>query len=280
MMQYTNGLRQMSGAMLRTFCRGANTPRLGYRQIHQLPSLSNQQRYEQEGIAGVYSKDGFRDIWTEYQQYLVDELSRQTAETEHETRTPFGIMVNTAEKMLDTSIFNFASQAHNNHLYIEGLRPVSVGEDGKVLANPTQPSPALLRRIEETFGSMEGLRQEMVDIATGPETNGAGWLFLVEKGDKTLDLVHVFQAGSPYFVGRMQQNDFNLGIGQEASEELQQIKEEIEDKVREYTMPLVAVNLWEVAYLSDYGVGGKTQFIENVWNALNWDVINERYYGN
>lgn len=250
------------------------------RQIHHLPALSNQSRFEAEGIAGLYSPAGFRNVWTEYQQYLVDELSRQTAETEHETRTPFGIMLNTAEKMLDASLFNHASQAHNNHLFMEALRPAK-GSNTSHDTNPTQPSAALLKRIEETFGSLEGLKEEVLDIATGPYTLGAGWIFLVETDSKMLDLVHTFQAGSPYFAGRSQQNDFNLAVSSEAVEELEQIKTDILDKQsKEYTMPLLAINLWEVAYLADYGVGGRAEYVNNVWKALDWDVINKRFYGN
>lgn len=249
------------------------------RSIHNLPQIANQLQYEQQGIPGLYSKEGFRDVWTDYQQLLVDELSRQTAETENETRTPFGIMLNTAERELDASIFNYASQAHNNHLFVEALRPSAL-PDGAHVTNSTKPSPKLLQAIEKNFGSFEGLKEDILATVTSPEYLGAGWLFLIEGDDKSLYLQYCFQAGSPYFVGRSQPYDLNVPLDKATSDELDNIKLDILDKARSYPMPLIAINCWEVAYTADYSTTGRETFIENVWNSLDWDIISKRYYGN
>lgn len=246
------------------------------RSIHLVPKLANQAAYEQEGIAGLYSREGFRDVWTEYQQYLVDELSRQTAETEHETRTPFGIMLNTAEKQLDAATFNYASQAHNNHLFVEALQASSNGE----AANVTKPSPRLAEAIDASFGGLEYLKKDILAFAAAPENLAAGWIFLVEDDDKSLYLTYCFQAGSPYFVSRSQAYDLNTVMSKETSETLDNIKLDILDKARTYPMPLLAINCWQHAYITDYSVAGRSQYVEKVWDCLNWDVISKRYYGN
>lgn len=265
-----NSVRRLGSASL---SKSAVQPSISIRSIHQLPKLARGQEYKESGIPGIYSKEGFSNVWTEYQQYLVDELSRQTAETEHETRTPFGIMLNTAPNQLDASTFSYASQAHNNHLFIESLKPES-------FASQTRPSPRLLEAIERDFNSFEELKNEFFNVGTSPSNLGAGWLFLIEGASKKFYLKYLFQAGSPYFTGRFQPFDFNIPIDQAHQESLVDIKSHVDGKVHLYNMPLLAVNCWEIAYLKDYTAAGRNQYLEKVWNCLDWDVISSRYFGN
>ncbi|GEQ71817.1 hypothetical protein JCM33374_g5503 [Metschnikowia sp. JCM 33374] len=44
-------------------------------------------------------------------------------------------------------------------------------------------------------------------------------------------------------------------------------------------VPLLAVDASMKAYLADYGVFGKSQYLENVWRCINWDVVSERAPG-
>ncbi|VVT50320.1 mitochondrial 37S ribosomal protein mS42 [Magnusiomyces paraingens] len=270
----------MISSALRSSCRASaklcslasRQSQLARRSIHNLPLLANQATYEQQGIPGLYSKEGFRDVWTEYQQYLVDELSRETAETEHETRTPFGIMLNTAASQLDAPVFNFASQAHNNHLFVEALN--------SPLTNQTRPSPKLLEAIQKYFEDLDTLKADIIELATLPENLAPGWVFLVEGDDKSLYLTYAFQAGSPYFAGRSQAFDLNTPMSKEIEETLDSIQLDVLEKAPTYNMPLIAINCWDVAYITDFKVAGREAFIEKVWKSLNWDVINKRFYGN
>lgn len=238
------------------------------RALHTVPRIANQAVYEKNGIEGLYSKEGFRDVWTDHQQSLVDDLSRLTAETEHETRTPFGIMLNTAKDQLEAATFNFASQVHNNHMFIQALRPET--------SNNTKPSLLLRAAIDREFGSLENLKTELFE--TAEFHFGNGWLFLVEGDNKSLYLQFSYAAGSPYFIGRSQVYDLNLPMDEQVEQELNDIKLDLNENARVYPMPLIAINLWENAYITDFSVAGKAAYLEKVWNCLDWDVISGRLY--
>lgn len=36
---------------------------------------------------------------------------------------------------------------------------------------------------------------------------------------------------------------------------------------------LLGVNTWQHVWLMDWGVGGKKQFLEGWWGAIDWDVV-------
>jgi len=238
------------------------------RSLHTVPRIRNQELYQQKGIPGLYSSQGFRDVWSDYQQALVDDLSRATAETENETRTPFAIMLNTAKDQLQAATFNFASQAHNNHMFVQALTDATTNE--------TKPSLALKTVIERDFGSLEELKAQIFSYALS--SYGNGWLFLIEDQEKRLYLQFSYAAGNPYFLGRAQTFDLNIPMDAEVERELRDTKADIDSNARPYPVPLIALNLWENAYLADYGVAGKEQYLNKVWDALNWDVISERLF--
>lgn len=238
------------------------------RSLHVVPRLPNQSQYESQGIEGLYSPTGFRDVWTDYQQSLVDDLSRLTVETANETRTPFAIMLNTAGDQLEAATFNFASQAHNNHMFVQALRPEA--------QNNTKPSLQLRAAIERDFGSLEELKAEFLAVAESHYGNG--WVFLVEGDNKSLYFQYSYAAGSPYFIGRSQVYDLNMAIDEAVEEELAAMKQDVDDKVRVFPMPLLAVNLWENAYITDFSVAGKSAYLEKVWNCLDWEVISNRFF--
>ena len=44
------------------------------------------------------------------------------------------------------------------------------------------------------------------------------------------------------------------------------------------TLPIIlALDVWEHAFLADYGAAGKAKYIEAFFKNLNWDVMNERF---
>ena len=41
---------------------------------------------------------------------------------------------------------------------------------------------------------------------------------------------------------------------------------------------LLGVNTWQHVWLMDWGVGGKKQFLEGWWEAIDWHVVEENWY--
>ena len=40
---------------------------------------------------------------------------------------------------------------------------------------------------------------------------------------------------------------------------------------------LLGVNTWQHVWLMDYGVGGKKQFLEGWWQAIDWEVVESNW---
>lgn len=41
---------------------------------------------------------------------------------------------------------------------------------------------------------------------------------------------------------------------------------------------LLCVNTWQHVWLMDWGIGGKKQFLEAWWEAVDWNVVEERWH--
>lgn len=41
---------------------------------------------------------------------------------------------------------------------------------------------------------------------------------------------------------------------------------------------LLGVNTWQHVWLRDWGIGGKKQFLEEWWEAIDWDVVESRLF--
>ncbi|AET41012.1 mitochondrial 37S ribosomal protein mS42 Ecym_7164 [Eremothecium cymbalariae DBVPG len=255
-----------------------STLKLGYmikfaarRAIHTVPRLPGISKLETEGIPNIFSAGGFKQCWLDQQKYLCDKLTLATAGTALESYLPFHIVLNTAKKPFQTHIFNLASAAHNNHLFIENILPTDGVE--------TKPSRLFEQRIRAQFDhSWEEVKEEMVRRSE-QEVLGQGWLFLVENANKEVHILTVQNNGTPYYFPRNQSIDFNAPV---STEDLDQFKEiealASKGDVEDWTMPLIAVNLWDQAYLKDYGVAGRSKYVKNVLDNLNWIAINKRLY--
>lgn len=241
----------------RTFSRG----------IHLPPTLRNQQKYTKEGIKGLMSKEQFKLGWTDYQEYLTRNITLKTVGTEYETRSPLAIVLSTARKADQAALFHYASQAHNNHLFFQQLAPPPANSEIKT---------ELLYRIEQQYGDLDKFKNELLFKADS--LVGNGWVFLVETADKTLKVIQCHNDGTPYFYGRNQSLDLNGAIDLKDYEKLISDQEKVLNNVKDYSLPLLCINVWETAYVEDYGVNGKADYLENLWNSINWDIVNKRVF--
>lgn len=245
------------------------------RGIHTIPKLPQAAQLSRQGIPNVLSAGGFKILWDQQQTYLCDKLTLATAGTSLESYLPFHLLLNTAKKASQSHIFNLASAAHNNHLFVENITPPAT-------STSNQPSRLFLTCIEDSFGSdWETVKKEMVTRAE-QDVLGQGWLFLVENSNKELHILTIQNNGTPYYFPRNQLFDMNSALTLEEFAQLEEIKKLVkgkgDKKVQDWTMPLICVSLWDQAYLHDYGVLDRSKYVENVLNNLNWGVVNSRLY--
>jgi Fe-Mn family superoxide dismutase len=107
---------------------------------------------------------------------------------------------------------------------------------------------------------------------------GNGWVFLVEGTDKDLFVLLTFNAGSPYHVSRMQMFDLSGSVDSDAESMMTQIEKEVERRTISHNIVLLACNVWEHAYVPDYGIAGRDEYLNAWWNAIDWHVVSKRLF--
>lgn len=208
--------------------------------------------------------------WSDYQTYLTRNLTLHTNGTENELRSPYQILLQTAKSTTDQHVFHYASQAHNNHFAMASLAD-------KRVALRTAPSRALMDRFaDKDIVDAETLKNRMLLLADS--AFGQGWVFLVELPDKKIHVMQCNNDGTPYYYGKNQSLDLNGGIDENTFEYWQSIKDRAAKKERDWSLPLLAISFWDVSYIHDYGVTGKADYLMNVWDCINWDVVNSRLF--
>ena len=177
--------------------------------------------------------------------------------------------------------FNLASMAFNNHFFFRGIN-----------TNPdvvSQPSTDLARVIKDSFGSMDTLRDTF--IATAESMFGPGFVWLVQVNDQAtpgaLRILPTYIAGSPLSGAhfRRQSHDLNThnndsfkqlnGVGAFGKHARQPPAKPTKPLGGTDVVPLLCVNTWEHAWLQDYGVTGKSDYLQAWWEKIDWDVVRQ-----
>ncbi|RSM20820.1 hypothetical protein CDV31_000191 [Fusarium ambrosium] len=227
------------------------------RSIHHVPEL---QHDFSQGVPNLMSPGGFAIAWTEYMKLTVEKLNALTVGSELEDKDTKTIALMTAREPAQAPTFNYASMAHNNHFFFQGISPEGT------------PMPDVLRReLEASFSSVETLRREF--IVTASAMFGPGFLWLVKAGPGDYRLLPTYLAGSPYPGAhwRAQSTDMNT-VGKDGT---------ARSFFRNQLEPLLCLNTWEHAWLLDWGVGaggqgGKLAFAESWWNLIDWEKVAQK----
>ncbi|KAK1250306.1 hypothetical protein MKX08_010309 [Trichoderma sp. CBMAI-0020] len=254
-----------------SFSAGFNAAR---RNLHSVPALPHD--YSQ-GVPNLMSAGGFAIAWTDYMKLMLDKLNAMVAGTDLEDRDMKTILLMTSREPNQAAIFNYASMAHNNHFFFQGIAPAGT------------PMPEDLRReLEASFSSIDTLRREFV--ATASAMFGPGFLWLVKAGPGDYRLLPTYLAGSPYPGAhwRVQSTDMNT-VGNEGSARPYYTNQALGARRRVGDLPpggielepLLCLNTWEHAWLLDWGVGaggngGKAAFVESWWNLIDWEKVHQR----
>lgn len=232
----------------------------GLRRLHTVPKLGYTQ------IPNLFSPESLQIAWNDHQGDLVAKLNQATVDTDDETRVPFHILLNAARRPEQAHVFNYASQAHNNHLFFLGLTTKSP---------QPEPSIGLTRRVERSFGSFDNLKQAIK--AAADQIEGNGWVFVVEKPTKDLALLACNNAGTPYHFARYQNVDLNGAVDEDQLRTLEDTALALESE-KNYNIALLALNLWQHAYVPEFGVDGREKYIDAWWNAIDWQAASKRLF--
>ncbi|WYZ38051.1 hypothetical protein EsH8_II_001557 [Colletotrichum jinshuiense] len=249
------------------------------RSLYTVPTLANHDQLTANGIPSLFSKQGFRTAYTQYQQHIIDELNDSTAGTPYEGQDTKSLTIEFARDPTKAYAFNLASMAFKNHCFFRGLN-----------TNPdlqSTPPSDLAIQIKRDFSSMDTLRDTF--LATADAMFGPGFVWLVQTKDSQLGSLRIlptYIAGSPLSGAhyRRQSHDLNTHNGDSftAVNKVGKFGAAAQQDSRPKkplggvdVVPLLCVNTWEHAWLADYGVKGKAAYLRAGWDKIDWDVVRQ-----
>ena len=129
------------------------------------------------------------------------------------------------------SVINQGGGVFNDNLYFSILSP-----NAKL-----EPEGKLLKDINDVFGSVDKLKEEISSAATSQFGSGYGWLVINKYG--------VLQ------VMKMLNQDNPLSIG---------------------AKPILTIDVWEHAYYLKYK-NLRADYVKNIWSIIDWAVVEKLY---
>lgn len=244
-----------------------------------------------EGCAPFLSDSTVKQISQGWQGGLLDLLNQEVRDTEFASSSIVETVIGLSQNREKILAFNYASQALNNSFFLSTLAP----QDR--LHNPT-PLPKVATAISKSFGSFPEMCLAFSSAAYGMV--GSGWVWLVTDQHRNLGVVPTFGSGTVIVQNRLQQgkhfllpsiNDQSTGSPDGAKNASTSLPLErpsrpadalfsglgISDKVGKELYPLLNISVHEHAWLNDYGIMGKEEYLTRFWNCVNWDKVEERF---
>ncbi|KAF2209850.1 hypothetical protein CERZMDRAFT_113603 [Cercospora zeae-maydis SCOH1-5] len=269
---------------------------------HHVPPLAFDDSFAEHGVPGLFSKPGYNLAWTQYQSLLVQKLNELTAGEPIADKSTKDLALIFARDPLNANLFNYASMAFNNFFFFSSL---------STLPLPLHKAPQLSESLVKTFGSIETLRETMIETAssmfgpgfvwlvwvrnTGGSSASRGFSFASHSG--SWKILTTYNAGTPFPEAGYRQQGLDMANNTQNShnaylQEQATIPGNTVGMFGRYSeggqaqakqppggtnvMPVLCVNTWEHVWLYDFGVPGKRQFLNDWWNAVDWGIVQER----
>ena len=189
----------------------------------RLPELG----YQLSDLAPMMSQQTLSYHYGKHFQTYIDNLNRMINGSHFEG---LGIE-DVVRKAPEGPLANNAGQVFNHQLFFEQFLP---SRDAKV------PSGELLFLIEQSFGSVYAMSEQMDNAAK--TLFGSGWIWLAMDDDGKMQVLSLSNGDNP---------------------------------LRHGLKPILTIDLWEHAYYLDYQ-NRKAEYLKNFWLLVNWRVISKR----
>ncbi len=167
-----------------------------------------------------------------HHQAYVDNLNKAIAGTEHENKSIEDLVA--AAGSISPAVRNNGGGHWNHTFFWESLAPGA----------GAQLSGELASAINETFGSLDELKEKM--NTAGTTRFGSGWAWLIAKDGK-LEVTSTPNQDNPLM-----------------------------DVAETKGTPLFGIDVWEHAYYLKYQ-NRRPEYLKAIWNVVNWNKVGERY---
>jgi Fe-Mn family superoxide dismutase len=167
-----------------------------------------------------------------HHQAYVDNLNKAIAGTEHEKKSLEDLVAQAGK--ISPAVRNNGGGHWNHSFFWQILGPKAGG----------QPSGRIAEAINQTFGSLDGLKEKM--NAAGATRFGSGWAWLIAKDGK-LEVTSTPNQDNPLM-----------------------------DVADVKGTPLLGIDVWEHAYYLKYQ-NRRPEYLNAIWNVINWNKVNENF---
>jgi Fe-Mn family superoxide dismutase len=195
--------------------------------VHTLPPLP----YAYDALEPQIDAQTMQIHHGKHHQAYVDNLNKALAGTENENKTLEEIMANISA--YPAAVRNNGGGHYNHTLFWSILGP-----------GGTQPSGDLAQAINDTFGSLDALKEKM--NTAGTTRFGSGWAWLLVSDGKLV-------------VSSTPNQDNPLM-----------------DVAEVKGHPILGIDVWEHAYYLNYQ-NRRPDYLKAIWNVINWDAVEQRY---
>lgn len=195
---------------------------------HSLPQLP----YAYEALEPHIDAQTMQIHHTKHHQAYVDNLNKALAGTDGENKSLEELMANISS--YPVAVRNNGG-GHYNHTLFWTILGQSAG---------SQPQGELANAINETFGSVDGLKEKM--NAAGAGRFGSGWAWLIVKDGK-LEVTSTPNQDNPLM-------------------DIAEVK----------GTPILGIDVWEHAYYLKYQ-NRRPDYLGAIWNVINWSEVEKRY---
>jgi Fe-Mn family superoxide dismutase len=141
--------------------------------------------YPQDALATVISPNTISFHYGKHHKGYVDKLNELTRGKIYSEMSLENIILETAHKDAEKSIYNNAAQVWNHTFYWNCLSPQA----------PRSPSGDLAQAMDSTFGSFEEFKKQWVQAAV--DQFGSGWVWLCRDLENRVQLVKSSNAQNP-----------------------------------------------------------------------------------
>ncbi|KAL9099617.1 MAG: hypothetical protein Q9163_004906 [Psora crenata] len=265
--------------------RFSYNPKATRRRVHNVPQLTHDEAFTNNGIGRAFTPEAFNIAWHQYQGHLVNRLNEMTAGHPYHTKETKDILQANARNPNQASLFNHASMAWNNHHFFTTLSP-----------DPQPISRHLETRLTTCFSSVESLKKQY--LATALSMFGPGFVWLIRNpssrartsptntgnaaNDPEFTILCTYIAGSPLPGAHPRAQSYDMNTENELSMRagaIGQYSGSVDSKIAPGRIPRAEVCLgvctWEHCWNHDFGVtgDGKRRYLEAWWDSIDWAVV-------
>ena len=198
-----------------------------------------------DGIPSFISANSIQLIRAN-QEHCLERVNALVKGTRLETHPISRIIQITSNDLSMTHLYNYASQAWNNDFFLFNLARYKV-----------DIPPITASKLQTDFGSLEGWQKEFSNHAEF--LFGNGWTWLIRNEEGKLQIINTTNGASPiYHSGIVKKDPLSIPslLGQKIYARV----------------PLLCLNLWQHAYLLDFGMH-KLDYVSTFFQFIDWQKV-------